>query len=698
MPNTNSISLNGEWQYITDPNESFTIDDFINGENKKIKFSTIQVPSNWHLQGLINYSGTIWYKKEFLFPDTKKSNDLVILNFKGVDYFTDVWMNWKYLGKHEGYFQPFWFDTSELIKKNDRNILIVKVSSPKEEAGKVWPNKKKLIKGIFNHHDCRPGGWSLERGQDGCTGGIWNDVILNYGYEIYIESIKITPSFNSEQKLGNIQCDIKYTSSLDFPITAEIEFSVQSPSGIKNISHKKNLEILPNKNETTFFLQIKEPLLWWSWDLGKQNLYTLIISSEIFDEQQINFGFREVRLNEKEEFFLNGKRLFLRGTNIIPEQYLSSLTNERITRFVKLIKEANINIVRVHAHINRQELYDELDRNGILVWQDFALQWTYENSPEFTANAIAQIKDMVRILFNHPSIVFWCCHNEPGEQINSLDHYLENTVLSEDSSRIVRTASNYEEHPYDGWYWGVKEHFAAAPMGPLVTEFGAQALPELQTLKKFIPEQKLFPPEKELWEYHNFQFDQTFNIAKVELGNDITSFIQNSQRYQADLLDTAVNFYRRKRFNGITGIFQFMFIDCWPSITWSIVDYYGIKKSGYEALKQVYQPLFISIFLRQNRYYPGKKFHMDIYIINDLHKVFKDARLKFSLDNDRLTVINNLNIDEDEIIKLNNEDLNIFIPQRLSPGIHTLKLTLCCGDNEDELSFNQFDFEIVNEF
>jgi len=305
---------------------------------------------------------------------------------------------------------------------------------------------------------------------------------------------------------------------------------------------------------------------------------------------------------------------------------------------------------------------------------------------------------MVRILFNHPSIVFWCCHNEPGEQINSLDHYLENTVLSEDSSRIVRTASNYEEHPYDGWYWGVKEHFAAAPMGPLVTEFGAQALPELQTLKKFIPEQKLFPPEKELWEYHNFQFDQTFNIAKVELGNDITSFIQNSQRYQADLLDTAVNFYRRKRFNGITGIFQFMFIDCWPSITWSIVDYYGIKKSGYEALKQVYQPLFISIFLRQNRYYPSKKFHMDIYIINDLHKVFKDVRLKFSLDDDRLTVINNLNINEDEIIKLNNEDLNIFIPQRLSPGIHTLKLTLCCGDSEDELSFNQFDFEIVNEF
>jgi len=205
IPNTNSISLNGEWQYITDPNESFNIDDFINGENEKVKFSTIQVPSNWHLQGLTNYSGTIWYKKEFLFPDTKKSNDLVILNFKGVDYFTDVWMNWKYLGKHEGYFQPFWFDTSELIKKNDRNILIVKVSSPKEEAGKVWPNKKKLIKGIFNHHDCRPGGWSLERGQDGCTGGIWNDVILNYGYEIYIESLKITPSFDSEQKSGNIQ-------------------------------------------------------------------------------------------------------------------------------------------------------------------------------------------------------------------------------------------------------------------------------------------------------------------------------------------------------------------------------------------------------------------------------------------------------------------------------------------------------------
>ena len=94
----------------------------------------------------------------------------------------------------------------------------------------------------------------------------------------------------------------------------------------------------------------------------------------------------------------------MRGTNIIPEQLLSKLTNSKIKKLVAWIKEANINIVRIHAHVNRQELYSELDKAGILVWQDFALQWTYDTSPEFKANAVSQIKDMVNQFYNHPSM------------------------------------------------------------------------------------------------------------------------------------------------------------------------------------------------------------------------------------------------------------------------------------------------------
>jgi beta-mannosidase len=141
---------------------------------------------------------------------------------------------------------------------------------------------------------------------------------------------------------------------------------------------------------------------------------------------------------------------------------------------------------------------------------------------------------MVKLHFNHPSIVFWCCHNEPGKQIKTLDPLLYDAVNEIDSSRIIRIASNYEEHPYDGWYWGSMEHFAAKPMGPLVTEFGAQALPEFKSLKQIIPRKDLDDPAADNWAYHDFQYEQTFNVAEVDRGRNVKQFIDNSQKYQTD--------------------------------------------------------------------------------------------------------------------------------------------------------------------
>ena len=294
-----------------------------------------------------------------------------------------------------------------------------------------------------------------------------------------------------------------------------------------------------------------------------------------------NLGF----VNDKQQFFINNKKLFLRGTNIIPTQFLSELNKSKINRLVAFLKEANVNIVRIHAHVNRSELYAAFDKSGIMVWQDFALQWTYDESKKFAISALSQIRDMVSLHYNHPSIVFWCCHNEPGEQINTIDKKLYKAVIAEDKTRVVRIASNYEEHPYEGWYWGHKERYSASPMGPLVTEFGAQAVPTDKSLKRFLTAKEISKPDWKKWQYHNFQYEQTFFIAGIERGNNINEFVKNSQNYQADLIKTAIDFYRRKKFNPITGVFQFMFIDCWPSITWSVVDYFGKKKKGFYALR-----------------------------------------------------------------------------------------------------------------
>ncbi len=674
------ITLNGKWYFRRDKNSKCdykkVAKEFADG---KIQ-DQMGIPINWQLAGLNNFNGAVWFIRKISISNDEDKNRFKVLRFEGVDYFCDVWINGEYIGNHEGYFQRFWFDITENINANE-NLVVIKVTSPLEEPGKVWPNRKKLIKGIFNHHDCRPGGWDLKHGQDQNTGGIWNDISVDFLEGVYCDYSKIKSIVGSDKKNAKIKIDIRLYSFAASDTINKIIFKIIDKHGVEK-SLLKNLKLNPGKNDFTVAMTIEEPKLWYSWDLGEQNIYKLIVSfqSEILHEA--NFGIREVQLDSNQKFYLNGDKLFLRGTNVIPDQFLSRLTDEKIKMIVRLMKEANINVVRVHAHVNRKEFYDECDNAGIIVWQDFALQWTYNESEEFKKNAVSQIKDMVRLNFNHPSIAFWCCHNEPGEQIATLDTLLFDAVKEEDDSRIIRKASNFEEHPYDGWYWGKKEHFAAAPMGPLVTEFGAQALPGSNSLKKIVGGD-LYSPDYKIWKYHNFQYEQTFQIAKIDSGKSIKEFVDNSQSYQAELLKTAVNYYRREKNRKIAGIFQFMFIDCWESISWSVVDFYGVKKAGYYALKESYQPIYLSLNLWQDTYFPNSLFKFDIFIINDMHTTFKNCTVKFEISKKEFGMINLKTIERDSIEKFNWEKLRIFLPDKLKTGKHSCSCKLL--DNKLEL-------------
>lgn len=691
MNSTGELTLlNGSWNYVTDAKEKMTYEE-VSRLFKHRKTKKIKIPVNWELAGLHNFSGSIWFARTF--KSNHSSSRLNILEFKGVDYFAEVWLNDVFLGKHEGYFQSFYFDVSDLLRESGKNFLIVKVNSPLEEPKKVWPYKKRLIKGIFNHHDCRPGAWSYKYGQDQNTGGIWNEVVLHSVNEVFIENVRVRSRIYFNQNKALLNLSISFYKRTKAVIKDKMQIRVTSPSG-KIINFNQDILLRGIKGDVDFMVVIKNPELWWSWDLGKPNLYELNISGKSINIKNIKFGIREVGINGKKEFYLNGKRLFLRGTNVIPTLFLSELNEKKIEDQLGLIKDANINIIRMHAHVNRTEYYEECDKQGILIWQDFALQWTYNESQEFILNAVLQIKEMVALLFNHPSIAFWCCHNEPGRQIESLDPFLFDAVRSIDKSRIIRVASNYEEHPYDGWYWGNKEHFAARPMGPLVTEFGAQALPEQKSLKKIIPETDLSDPSKDSWGYHDFQYEQTFKIADIDKGKSLNEFINNSQDYQSELLRTAIDFYRRGKNKDITGIFQFMFIDCWPSITWSIIDYYGRTKKGYFTLQKCFQPLYVSVRLGQRKYFSGQTLNIDYWIINDFHEKFSSCKIVFSIGEKTFLKLPVDNIPEDSITHIDRATTEIKLPHNLRKGKYKIDIEII--QNKSVLSKNDFKIEIVN--
>ena len=129
------------------------------------------------------------------------------------------------------------------------------------------------------------------------------------------------------------------------------------------------------------------------------------------DRRTLRTAFREVQWR-RWQLHVNGERLFVMGSNQGPSRMqLGEATPAELARDVQLALDANLDLLRLHAHVSRPELYDAADDAGLLLWQDFPLQWGYARGVR--KPAVRQARAMVDVLGHHPSIVLWCAHNEP---------------------------------------------------------------------------------------------------------------------------------------------------------------------------------------------------------------------------------------------------------------------------------------------
>ena len=686
------LSLSDRWQFVSET-QSKSNNTFMSSTDRFLKlkptkklsnfpenqWQDIKVPANWWLENH-DLSGVVWYRHRFkATPELKER--LVKLIFEGVDYTADVWLNGKYLGFHEGYFQPFSFLVNEQLNSTEDNVLIVRVNSPIESQVQDWSLHKRLIKGVLSHHDARPGGAWSDRAQEQNTGGIWNSVYLQVSNKVAIDRVAVTPEIDltSQKAIAKVDLDLTYSSKTAESVAVELQLVPDNSADTPGKLITEQCQLQPGINHLHFDVPQKNPRLWWTWDHGLPNLYQLQVnisqSGQLLDQAETKFGFRTIEYDqEKMVWKLNGKRMFIRGTNYIGSQWLSEMTPEKSDFDLALMKQANINAVRVHAHIANPNFYDLCDRQGMLVWQDFPLQWGYQEGREFIQQAIAQGKDMINLLYNHPAIMAWSLHNEPPwdaewmqylyqnydpEQNKQLDKELFASLKNTDSTRYLHPASTVNEHPWWGWYSHSWRKYGEPTEEPLITEFGAQALPNLSSLRRIFDEDELYPDTEEewaKWKYHNFQPKETFEIAQIPMGKNVREFMNNTQKYQAKLTKFAAESYRRQRYQPVSAIFQFMFVENWASVNWAIVDYWRNPKPGYEALKTAYQPVLPSISSEKDIWELGEKISLDLAIINDTWRTYADAKVSYILQrkwkplkSQEMTI----NIEPDSLTKLN---------------------------------------------
>jgi hypothetical protein len=509
-----TLSLSGNWRYCTEDNPDFPQPGYDDSDWK-----TMFIPANWFLGGL-DHHGVVWFRHEFRH---RRRGEFATLHFEGVDYFTDVYLNGKNLGHHTGYFDPFSFDVTETLRSGI-NILTVRVESPYETPGPDgWHLRKRLIKGVLNHHDCRPGGGWEPVGQSYNTGGIWNRVYLEEHGAVTIDRLLLQANMDSQPPTLHAELTVQNRSR-----KRRTRFDVRcAPENFKGKSQTANftLELPEGESIHSILVPVKNVCPWQPWDRGFPHLYAVSVSMVAAKEtvsRSCLFGFRTVRVETGFHWFINNQSYFPRGSNYIPSQWLAeTLFSEAAngkehpfgggaggdfySRDVAMAKQANLNFLRVHAHVLPPEFHEACDRAGMLVWQDFPFQWGYSDEPEFHAEAERQMRAMVTGLYNHPSIAAWCCHNESpwdapwmaGEagglydpaHNRELDARLETVARELDPARYIHRNSGSEDgHVYPGWYVGHWRDFQDVPGAPFVTEYGAQGLPVRDSIQRMLPQ------------------------------------------------------------------------------------------------------------------------------------------------------------------------------------------------------------------
>ena len=626
-----------------------------------------------------------WYRKRFTVP--KSGGRIFRLVFDGVDYFASVWLNGDKLGDHEGSYVSFSYNVTGKVRLGAENVLVVKVTCPWIPKGRGFLEYMKgdwtTIDPVDQPHIDQPpfflGPYWDAVPADGNAAfpmGLWRDVRLVSSSFLVIDDLFVsTKSINADGS-ASLAISGTITNYAERDVHAQVEFKV-TPDNFSGESFTlpvQELSVQPGENSIAVEAHVAKPQLWWTWDLGQPNLYRLtgsITSSQTHagDTRKVVFGIRTITVEKDMSYWLNGRRLFLKGAWYpMSDYYGSKATRETFLKDLQLFRASNLNHLVAFTVVEKPDFYDLCDGLGILEIFEFpfnqdgpvdVLSYSNPRREIFVRESLSQVRQIIIALRNHPSIIEWAAFAEArakggGWGIGNWDfeqygygQFSEQIgkLVTELAPGTVYHASLCDMGEQHFWMGNAgfgnadsyNQHFRAET--GFVSEYGSVSLPSLESLKKELsPEDMWSDKDKSQPRWHGLpinisayaylssydydglasMIDRVYQYADRHI-RSVQELIDDSQTYQAFLMRYATEAYRRKKYEPVNGTRFWDYGEVWPGIRWGIIDYFRVPKMSYYTMKQAQARFALSFAFEDalESQVSGKRLQIPVWIIND---------------------------------------------------------------------------------
>jgi len=417
------LSLNGKWKFHWSPNPFFRPISFFECDFDDSKWSEINVPGTFELQGY----GTPYYlassyppplrkrnapnidkknnpvgsyRKKIILPETWEQREIFI-HFAGVKSAFYLWINGQKVGYSQGSMTPAEFDITKYVKKGE-NFIAVEVYK--------WSD-----------------GYYLEDQDYWFLGGIFRDVFIYSTPKLHIWDIFTSTSFDKQYINSKLNLRIKVRNFSEKEKEFRIKIKLYEEGSNKEIfSLETDTHTINSLDELEFSIS-KQVLSPKKWTAETPNLYNLLLILIDGEDNELEYlwetiGFRQVEIRNS-QILINGKPIILKGVNHhdFDQKNGYSISFKQMKEDIRIMKKNNINAVRTSHYPSDPRFYDLCDKYGLYVMDEANVEahgfmgnifLRRKLHKKWTKSAVDRMLRMVERDKNHPSVIMWSLGNE----------------------------------------------------------------------------------------------------------------------------------------------------------------------------------------------------------------------------------------------------------------------------------------------